>query len=234
MMTTATYEVRLGTKKVSIGLGDLVIGVCGDGEVNNVQIRCPYCGNNGTFAPIRPQAWAQNIDSYTINLTASLRCCPNQKCRRPVFTIGQGGSAWFVIPSETLDFDPNGVPELVRSALEEAISCHSAGCYRAAALMVRRTLEEICEERGAQGKNLKDRIEALTALITVPKALLAAMDQLRLLGNDAAHIEAKTYDKVGKDEVEAGIALAKEFVKSTYQYEELLAKLTGLARKLQI
>ena len=44
--------------------------------------------------------------------------------------------------------------------------------------------------------------------VTLPVELFDAMDHLRLLGNDAAHIEAQTYDTVGKDEVEAGVELA--------------------------
>lgn len=163
-------------------------------------------------------------------MTACIRVCPNEACLAPIFTVSQGPRLLLSLPSETLDFDSSGLPSLVKSALEEAINCHAAGCFRAAALMVRRTLEEICADQGATGRDLKARIAALATIITIPRVLLEAVDQLRLLGNDAAHIEAKTYDVVGKDEIEAGIALAKELVKATYQYEDLLAKLKGLAK----
>ena len=96
--------------------------------------------------------------------------------------------------------------------------------------MVRRTLEEICEERGAAGGNLKQRIEALGGLITIPRELLDSLDQLRVLGNDAAHIEAKVYEQVGKEEIEVAIAVAKEILKATYQYADLLAKLRALGK----
>ena len=61
--------------------------------------------------------------------------------------------------------------------------------------------------------------------IVVPRALLDAADDLRLLGNDAAHIEADTYNEVGKDEVEAAVELTKELLKSVYQYSTLHEKL---------
>jgi hypothetical protein len=51
-----------------------------------------------------------------------------------------------------------------------------------------------------------------------------------LLGNDAAHIEAKTYDDVGADEVLAGIELAKEIIKATNQYKGLLGRLQKLKK----
>jgi len=114
--------------------------------------------------------------------------------------------------------------------MKEAIQCHAVGAYRAAALMVRRTLEEICEDRGAAGDNLKKRIEALGSKITLPKELIESLDQLRLLGNDAAHIEAKVYEQIGQEEIEVAVALAKEILKATYQYVGLLARMRALSR----
>jgi hypothetical protein len=38
--------------------------------------------------------------------------------------------------------------------------------------------------------------------------LLDGLNDLRLLGNDAAHIESQEYSKVGKEEVEVGIEFA--------------------------
>ena len=54
------------------------------------------------------------------------------------------------------------------------------------------------------------------------------MDELRLLGNDAAHIEAKVYEQIGHDEVEAAIDLTKEILKAVYQLDGLVKRLTGL------
>jgi hypothetical protein len=52
--------------------------------------------------------------------------------------------------------------------------------------MVRRTLEEVCAERQAQGRDLKSRIADLRTKIVIPQELLDAMEELRVLGNDAA------------------------------------------------
>ena len=56
------------------------------------------------------------------------------------------------------------------------------------------------------------------------------LDDLRLLGNDATHIEAQIFDQVGKEEVEVGIEVAKEVLKAVYQYSALINKLRGLKR----
>jgi hypothetical protein len=51
---------------------------------------------------------------------------------------------------------------------------------------------------------------------------------LRLLGNDAAHIESNVYDKIEREEVEVGIEFTTEVLKGVYQMSALLARLRGL------
>ena len=118
----------------------------------------------------------------------------------------------------------------VRNAFEEAIKCHAEGCFVASAIMVRKTLEELCSDRQAEGENLKERIKALGTKIVIPAELIAGLDDLRLLGNDAAHIESREYEKVGKDEVEVSIEFTKEVLKAVYQYSALLNRLRALKK----
>ncbi len=96
--------------------------------------------------------------------------------------------------------------------------------------MLRKTLEEICADRGATGKTLYARLQDLGTKIVVPKELIEGMQELRLLGNDAAHIESNTFDEVGKNEVEISIEFTKEILKAVYQYESLLGKLRSLKK----
>ena len=96
--------------------------------------------------------------------------------------------------------------------------------------MVRKTLEELCRVEGAEGTNLKERIRELGTKVTLPVDLLDGLDELRLLGNDAAHVESREYDQVGKEEVEVGIMLAKEVLKARYQYSLLLTRLNSLKK----
>jgi len=97
--------------------------------------------------------------------------------------------------------------------------------------MVRRTLEEVCGDQSAKGKDLKERIAALGEKIIVPRELLEAANELRLLGNDAAHLEAKVYDDVGKVELDLAIELTKEILKAVYQLADLLERLKSLKSK---
>lgn len=203
-----------------------------------ISIRCPSCRRIGIFHGVN------NISDANFGKTKyvgerrvsqyhhyGLRVCPNPDCREPLFVvISSEGKLSQSYPVECLEFEPQNVPEKVVKSLEEAITCHANGCFRACAIMVRRTLEEICADRGASGGDLKQRIASLGTKILVPKDLLDAADELRLLGNDAAHLEAKVYDSVGKEEVEAAIDLTKEILKAVYQLSSLVGRLRALKK----
>ena len=155
--------------------------------------------------------------------------CPNRDCVGLIYIITDPAqSVVATYPVELIDFDATNIPADVKEALEEAIECHAHESYIAAAIMVRKTLEELCRDQKATGKDLKARIEDLGSKVVIPKALLDGLDDLRLLGNDAAHIESRVFNDIGKNEVEVGIEFAKEVLKAVYQYSDLLARLQAL------
>jgi Domain of unknown function (DUF4145) len=165
-----------------------------------------------------------------------MRVCPNVGCGGLVFVVVSQyrltGSIldvkWY--PPEVIDFDASNLPTSILESLEEAVKSHAAGCYKASALMVRRLLEELCEDKNATGKDLKDRLKNLGKSIVVPAELLDAADELRILGNDAAHVESKDYDAIGAPEASIAIELAKELLKAVYQYSALLGRLKALKK----
>jgi Domain of unknown function (DUF4145) len=201
------------------------------------NIRCPHCMHMGAFTAVIPNDLQINhteIKSSTPfskgTSTVGIRSCPNPECRGLVFVVIDSTAKSIVLPNEVLDFDATDIPTPIAASLEKAIKCHSLQCYKAAALMVRRVLEELCEDRGATGSNLKERITALAKIVIIPQELIQAADHLRLLGNDAAHIEAKTYQAIGEPEVRISIDLTKELLKGAYQYKGLLGRLTALQK----
>ncbi len=153
------------------------------------------------------------------------RRCPNTVCNTHVFFALQRDKLIAVYPAESLGFDSAGIPRPVASALEEAITCHASGCYRAAAMLVRRCFEELCHERGIVGKTLKSRIDNLDNKVRLPAEMLDGLHELRLLGNDAAHIESREYGNVGKEEVELAIAITRAVLQVVYQHAILVEQL---------
>ena len=197
---------------------------------NTQSMRCPDCRQLGTFEPVGTDL--QYIDKDNQQYRCGQRLCPNPNCRAQIFILRRiGGSPLLLTyPPERIDFDASNVPKRIQDTLVESITCHANECYIAAAIMVRKTLEELCEDRGATGGNLKDRIRNLGTKILVPQELMDGLDDLRLLGNDAVHIESQVFDTVGRDEVELGIQFTKEVLKAVFQYSDLLAKLRALRK----
>lgn len=195
-------------------------------------MRCPACRHAGTLEVLPPGGQDAHDSSAGEFFGVGYRRCPNPDCYSTVFVVyGTSGVLLSAYPAETIDFDATNLPPAVLASLEEAVKCHANDCPRAAAIMVRRTLEEMCHDRGAQGDTLKSRLEVLGETVVLPKELLEGLDNLRLLGNDAAHIEAATYEQVGEDEVELALDVAKEVLKGVYQYGDLVARLDALKKQ---
>lgn len=198
----------------------------------NVATRCPHCGHFGTFERIAQADIVKMNAQNQVTHFLGIRKCPNEKCKGHLFFISDANRNMLLTsPSETIPFDKENIPNGVLEAFEEAIKCHSNNCFIASAIMIRKTLEEICHDRAATGKNLSLRLKDLGAKILIPKELLDGMDDLRLLGNDAAHIEARTFNDVGKEEIEISLEFTKEILKAVYQYDSLLQKMKALKAK---
>lgn len=164
-------------------------------------LRCPHCNHKGAFHGIKDchdVRWAEGVANATglvaaTPFAAGVRMCPNLECSGLVQVVLQKGKVIESFPPEIIDFDSTNLPPAILASLEEAIKAHAAGCYKATALMVRRVLEELCDDKKAVGNDLKKRLASLSGNVVIPKELLDAADELRLLGNDAAHINAKDY-----------------------------------------
>jgi hypothetical protein len=197
-----------------------------------IKMRCPVCLREGTL-----DQRGRDLQVATGNLAWSgnqpvtgERICPNPDCGALIYLVYtyNGAEVLASYPPERIDFDASQLPESVQEPLEEAIECHANECYPAAAVMVRRALESVCEDQGAKGDNLYDRIESLGKAIVLPKGMIKALHNLRLLGNDAVHVEARVYAEVGKREVEVAINVAKTILQATYQMDSLLDELENL------
>lgn len=191
-----------------------------------IAVRCPACGHNGTFENVN----SNDLKDVTKDIWFGQRRCPNDTCEIHLFYICYSNGEILTYPQETIGFEKERIPANVLSAFAEAIICHANKCFIASAIMIRKALEEMCAERSATGDNLKKKLQNLGTKIFIPKELIEGMDELRLLGNDAAHVESQTFNGIGKTEIEISIEFTKEILKGVYQYEGLLDKLRSLKK----
>ncbi|MEU4196675.1 DUF4145 domain-containing protein [Kribbella sp. NPDC026611] len=200
-----------------------------------IRMRCPECRLTTRMEPMdHPgQDYAVELRDGT-KVGLGVRHCPNEACAQLIFVTynrqESEHSLLFTAPAETLDFDTTDLPTAVEAAMSEAAVCFSNGCYTAAAIMIRKTLEQVCHDQQITGGTLKTRIEALREKVILPPDLMAGLDALRLLGNDAAHIESQTFSQVGRTEVQVSFDVVKEILKGVYQYSALIASLNNLKK----
>jgi len=104
--------------------------------------------------------------------------CPRSDCKGIVQIINRPISPIItqVYPPSYIDFDDTDIPVSIVKMLREATICHGNECYTAAAIMIRRTLEELCNLNGAKKPNLYDRIQELGSKITLPNDFLTGMN----------------------------------------------------------
>lgn len=195
-----------------------------DGAAGPTSTTCPHCGSKGTFEVIGQDLYIGN------SIFCGQRMCPDPSCRGHLFVITRSHDLIFQYPPVRVAFRTENIPADILKTFDEAITSHANACYVASAIMIRRTLEEICDDRGATGKDLKDRIKDLKTKVVLPQELFEAMDELRLLGNDAAHVEAKSYDQISKAELDVAVEFTIEMLKALYQYSNLLTRMRGLKK----
>lgn len=196
-------------------------------DKRTISIVCPICGHKGTFKSLIDDPDVVDKPQARRYLR---RLCPNSTCNSLIFVIVNSVNEIFTFPSNVISFDKENIPDKVLNAFEEAVTCHSNQCYIASGIMIRKTLEVLCLDKGANGSNLFQKLTNLAQTIMIPQELKDAMQDIRLLGNDAAHVEAQTYDQVSKEEIEISIEFTKEILKAIYQYDSLLQKLRSLKR----
>jgi hypothetical protein len=200
-------------------------------QAPQVALRCPACRQLGIFTFPSQEGGDFRFYGDGKPYRTGQRFCPDDKCKAHVFVVlDDGGELLISYPAETIDFDSSRIPPNIVESFSEAITCHAHHRHVAAAIMVRKTLELLCAAQSAQGKNLKEKLKALQSKVTLPPPLIAGLDDIRLLGNDAAHVESDAFVQVSQQELDVAIELTKEVLKGVYQYEDLLQKIKALKR----
>jgi hypothetical protein len=181
-----------------------VLRVKGEGTAypadKSIRAICPGCGAIVVLTPV-------GLDDINFqwkyeSRKAGLRKCPDPKCSHLVFFLMKGTTvnlkdrSYIFFPASRIDFKSENIPDKVLKIFSEAVGCHANGFYTASAVMIRRTIEEICDHMGAKGKDLYQRIETLKTTTVIAQELLDGMHELRFLGRDAAQVRVMTKERL--------------------------------------
>ena len=110
---------------------------------------------------------------------------------------------------------PKHVPSAIASAFTEAMICFQSGCYRASAVMSRRTLEAIINDHKIKKARLPERIKELVTQKRLSSEIEAWSQEVRLIGNQGAHDDP--ISEVSKSDVNAILSFILYLFKSLYQ-----------------
>jgi len=114
------------------------------------------------------------------------------------------------------------IPVQIQKILQEAKITYSAQCYRASAVMSRRTLEAITVEKGEPDGTLAKRINCLTSKGILDKNLGDWANEIRLIGNVGAHFDP--INDVESEDANQIILFIEELIKYIYIMPAEIAK----------
>lgn len=146
------------------------------------------------FSPMKPL-----IDDGS-TLQASFYRCPG--CSSPSIGVTQprrhdGGSSsataagdqhiWLPHPAGGRIYED--VPESIAAAADEAHQCHAIEAHRGSIILARAVIEATCKDKGAEGRNLLQRIDSLHKMGLVGNQVREEAHEIRDTGNEMAHGE---------------------------------------------
>lgn len=120
------------------------------------------------------------------------------------------------------------IPDSLRREHQEARSCFKATAYTATVVMVRRTLEGLCAQHGVTSKPLFTALGDMERRGLIEGRLLEWAQELRVLGNEAAHF---TGAAVSRQDAADAVALAEALLDYLYVFSAQFEKFKQRRRK---
>lgn len=109
----------------------------------------------------------------------------------------------------------SAIPEDIRREHTEARACFKANAYTATLVMVRRTLEGVCSGHGVTAKPLFKALADMQDKGLIEGRLLDWAQELRVLGNEAAHFTGKS---VSRQDAQDALELAEALMDYLYVF----------------
>jgi hypothetical protein len=168
------------------------------------SIECAFCGERGKFETAF-QAEKKKPNSRKALHFDTLKCANCSGYLQVLWSASehgphQGLHAFRVQPWPLHVPDPpEHWPGEVRRGWQQAHKSLRHESWDAAAVMARGALQTALREQGAKGTNLKEEIADLAGRGVLPPLMCEWADEVRLLGNNAAHAGSETDGVSGID-----------------------------------
>jgi signal recognition particle subunit SEC65 len=137
-----------------------------------------------------------------------------------------------LIPSETIlypsvSLDESGIPEAVKKSFEAALRVKNVE-GTVCAIAIRRTLEMMCKDKKASGKDLYHKLKDLSDKGVLPPIINEMASVLRELGNEAAHGDDREFSE---ELIDSMIKFTHAILDYVYNLPEKLSEIQTKLRK---
>jgi hypothetical protein len=197
-----------------------------DGPSIDVALHCPWCG-------VVSRMSAKFLHQAMVSRTIQRYCvviCQARECNRAVFVVVDDtyGSLFDalepfpgkVYPANQAQYAPDGVPAQIAKEFREALECAWSGHYLGAALVGRRVLQAAARNViGGTRNDLKTEIAKIPD-DRLNKPLKDQATHVRLIGNDAAHV-----DPIDSEDVNHLVDFVEQVLDALYVVPAKVAKL---------
>lgn len=190
---------------------------------------CPHCENGVSFSAV--DNFPDQLHSHeNIKNLYGIRICP--LCKKAVFVVvterwedGQQIQKLAEIhPTPKLDIE--GVNDVLLEIIYEAKVCHQANCNRAAAVMIRRAVEELCILSGAKSFTLAQKIDEIKNINPNVTQYVDGLHKLRILGNENAHnMETRRFDDITHEAVEIALEMLNNMLDGIIRHQASMSRL---------
>jgi uncharacterized protein DUF4145 len=171
-----------------------------------VSIYCPHCHQRTALSTgLNDKRQAADWLSLDGRIRWWIGVCNG--CGQPCLVGNEGA---IIYPHARPSPTDTSIPDDLRKDLDEGKLCFSVNCFRAAAVMARRCVQQACIVKGCNNNaNLVEQIAQLKQAGHITKDIAEWATVVRWIGNDAAHPGG---DPVGKEDAKDCLELAEQFL----------------------
>lgn len=105
------------------------------------------------------------------------------------------------------------IPKALRDQHDEARKCFEVRAFTATVVMVRRTLEGVCFDKGIKGRPLVQLLRTMLEKEFIDARLFEWAQELRMLGNEGAHFTGR---QVAKEDATEALDFCEALLDYTY------------------
>lgn len=197
----------------------------------SIRVHCFHCDTT-VAAEVKGhyQSYDGHPDEGGLRLYHLLAMCP--QCSGPILAEttecgpDEHSPPAVKFPAPGMKTDPTW-PAVLVARFSEAESCLRVRAYNAAAVMCRRTMEQVCSELTATGRNLYEQLADLRQRGILDPNLLEWANGLRALGNVGAHAGSEDVTaQDARDSLEFARAVIDYVFAYKRKFEEFKARRT--------